>query len=227
MAKYWTTGQVKTRLGQSIGQPQAAAVHRQFVIHVARSLQSVADRRIFAVAPAEQISEFRAALPPGFWEIRSQGPGDLGRRIEAWFRETLASTAASRPNASVLIGADCPTLSEREIENAFDQLISDDVVLGPARDGGYYLIGLRSPWRDEYQRLFADIPWSSDRVYQATAERIEQLGLRLASLAIREDVDTIDELNRLRVELAKSSQRDHGCRDLASAIESILGESAT
>jgi len=225
MAKYWTPGRVKTRLGQSIGNEHAAAIHRQFVLHLASSLQFVADRRVFAVSPTDRMSDFLAALPQERWEITSQASGDLGRRIEFWFRSSLTTLDVSQQISSVLIGADCPTLSEAEVDTAFEQLNSHDVVLGPASDGGYYLIGLRSPWRPAYQRLFADIPWSGDKVFDMTVQRVDEAGLQSTAMNMQEDIDTIADLNRLRSALAKSRVQDSGDRDLALAIESILGES--
>lgn len=144
MAKYWTSGQVKTRLGQTIGLDAAAKIHHQFVIHLAETLRDVADQRVFAVTPSNRLKDFQAELPAAGWALTTQADGDLGRRIEGWFRESLASSASGQPVASVLIGADCPCLGAAEIKLAFQQLADNDVVLGPAVDGGYYLIGLRT-----------------------------------------------------------------------------------
>lgn len=217
MAKYWTPGEVKTRLGAAIGDKRSAAIHRQFVLHLAATFRSTGDSRYFAVTPAINVDDFSAALPHGGWEFVPQADGDLGRRMESWFKDRLAS-----PASAVLIGADCPTLRECDINEAFQLLHTHDVVLGPAADGGYYLMGLAGPWRPDYAALFAQIAWSTDRVYDMTIERIEQQGLQLATLPVREDIDTINEFNRLHEALGQSGDPDD--QRLAAAIESILGE---
>ncbi len=223
MAKYWTPGQVKTRLGRAIGLPAAAEIHRQFVLHLAMSLRAVADRRVFVVAPTERLSEFQSVLPAGWWETTPQSDGDLGRRIESWFQGSLVTRVAGQQVSSLLIGADCPCLSESEVNAALDALSGSDVVLGPAADGGYYLVGLRGPWRDEHHQLFLDMPWSSEDVYDLTCARIDQAGLSLSVLPQREDIDTVDELNRLRGFLAASAQASGDERRLAEKIDNVLG----
>jgi rSAM/selenodomain-associated transferase 1 len=223
LAKYWTPGQVKTRLARAVGLATAAEIHRQFVIHLSTSLRTVADRRIFVVAPSERQSEFQSVLPAGCWETAPQADGDLGRRMEAWFRESLATGAPNQQVHSVLIGADCPCLHESELNAAFQALSGSDVVLGPASDGGYYLIGLRGPWRDENRRLFDEMPWSSEHVYEQTRTRIDQAGLSLSLLPEREDIDTVDELNRLRRLLKSPAEPGNVAQRLAEQLDTILG----
>lgn len=220
MAKYWTAGEVKTRLGKSIGIRKSALIHQEFVSYLARALKNAGDRRVFAVAPADRLDEFRAALPTG-WETTPQAGGDLGNRLRSFFADSLAPHDETAI-ASVVIGADCPTLNQQEIEVAFTALKSHHAVLGPATDGGYYLIGLRSPWCDDFDQLFLDIPWSSENVYQITMNRMQQIGLRPAILPSKEDIDTIAELDRLRAQLAASTEQTG--RELLTIIESILAE---
>ena len=221
MSKYWTPGKAKTRLGQSIGSRRSAEIHRQFVLHLARSLAETADRRVFSIAPAHSLDDFRRALSDDAWDMMPQPSGDLGRRMRAWFEHSLPQPNG-RNTASVLIGTDCPTLTSPKIDDAFAVLASHDVVLGPARDGGYYLIGLRGPWQDSYAELFEELPWSTDQVYGKTTKRLEVSGLTWAALPVCEDVDTIEDLQRLRDELAGSD--DLAGAQLLSKIDSILHE---
>jgi glycosyltransferase A (GT-A) superfamily protein (DUF2064 family) len=91
---------------------------------------------------------------------------------------------------AVLIGADCPTLAVKDITTAFDALDrGTDVVIGPAVDGGYYLIGMRVYHAD----IFTNIAWSTAGVLSATENRIQQHNLSLLALPRRKDLDTPDD----------------------------------
>jgi len=114
--------------------------------------------------------------------LRTQLPGNLGQRMSRAIRSALADA-----DYVVLIGADCPTLTADDLASAFDALhAGTDVVLGPAEDGGYYLIGMR----EYHASLFSDIPWSTSGVLSATEERIRRHNLRLFNLPLRKDLDT-------------------------------------
>ncbi|QEG02019.1 2-phospho-L-lactate guanylyltransferase [Stieleria maiorica] len=217
MAKYWTSGQVKTRLGATIGMCQAAQVHRAFCHHLAGRLATAADQRSFVVSPPERQADFRTSLPPG-WQIEIQSEGDLGCRMQAWF-----AGGAEAEGDRVLIGADCPLLDGSVILQTGELLESHDVVLGPAIDGGYYLIALRGPWRAEYRSLLEEMPWSGASVFQLTCRRAKEAGLRLATLAAMEDVDTIKELEALMIQLEQRSG-DVDCRTLRRSIEQVISQ---
>jgi glycosyltransferase A (GT-A) superfamily protein (DUF2064 family) len=250
MAKFWTPGRVKTRLAADIGYCAAAQIHELFVRQLARRLAAVADRRYVVVAPDWSVDDFRAVIPEA-WQIRVQAGGDLGNRMQVWFEQSLspsgavsagtapdgspdpdeldrarslkpAGTAQNRPGLAVLIGADCPLLAPREIGQAFQSLTDHDTVLGPAADGGYYLIGLRGPWRQEYATLFSDIPWSSPEVLSVTRRRIRRARLSCSMLAVREDVDTVNELNRLRDRLHDRKTRESSDDLFRAALQQIL-----
>ena len=211
---------------------QAADLHRAFCRHLATELCDAADDRSFVITPAKRKSEFAELLPQG-WAIEFQSEGDLGRRMRAWFAaksprdQTLADGDRSTTGSSVgttdrvLIGADCPTLGGDTIRQTRRLLGDHDVVLGPAIDGGYYLIALRGGWRSQYATLMDDMPWSSDAVYDATCARAAGAGLSLASLLPMEDVDTISELDRLRVRLC-DQMADPRHDALRQAVDRIL-----
>lgn len=232
MAKYWESGRVKTRLGDSIGMQRSATLHRLFCQHLAQSLISAGARRSFVIAPRENASSFRRALGDA-WEIEFQSEGDLGTRMATWFQTRPDGDLSfdSQPDSfdRILIGADCPLIDPSLIEKAHQLLRQNDVVLGPAVDGGYYLIGLRGPWRPEYRMLLTDIPWSSDAVFEVTVQRIQESGLCLGTLETMEDVDTISELDRLRTDLAdqqREPRRDaSSITRLAASIEQTLRDS--
>jgi glycosyltransferase A (GT-A) superfamily protein (DUF2064 family) len=99
----------------------------------------------------------------------------------------------------VVVGADCPTLPPAFLLQAFDQILDDrTVVLGPTRDGGYYLLAAaRLP-----EGVLSGLPWSTDQVLAQTVRRLEEAGSICATLPILEDVDTPEDLSRLEAQLA-------------------------
>ena len=111
-------------------------------------------------------------------------------------RATLATLLASGHRAAIAIGTDTPTLPTAVIQLAVDRLASADVdlVLGPAEDGGYYLIGVRG----DHPMLFDDVPWSTSTVLDVTVGRARAAGLRTVCVSPWFDVDTPEDLTRLR-----------------------------
>ena len=216
MAKFWSPGAVKTRLGKTIGMESAAALHRAFCLHLATTLDSAAEEQTFVVTPVEYEAAF--AREVGHWGLERQSTGDLGTRMRNWFSAAPTSESQDR----VLIGADCPLVSVGTIEKTRTLLNENEVVLGPACDGGYYLIGLRSPWREEYGALMTDMPWSSERVFELTRQRAADAGLRLGTLETMEDVDTITELESLRARLADAAAGS--LADLRETVDLALGD---
>ncbi|TWT53063.1 2-phospho-L-lactate guanylyltransferase [Rubripirellula amarantea] len=222
MMKYWNPGDVKTRLGSSIGYQQAAHLHRTFVGHLCQQLAKTAGLRELVVWPPEQIplvSQQLAQWQSESWNIRVQVDGDLGQRMARWIEDTLAHC-----EVAILIGADCPVLSHDDISTAISMLQANDVVLGPAADGGYYLVGIRGPWKDQMNRLFENMTWSQGDVFQTTERRITEIGLKMGQLPIREDIDTNAELSRLRNELTISDNPTD--RTLSRQIDLILNTDA-
>ena len=114
-----------------------------------------------------------------------QCDGDLGCRMAAASGEAFADGA----ERVVIIGSDCPDLATETLARAFALLDDADVVLGPATDGGYYLVGLAAP-RDE---LFDGIPWSTPDTLRVTLEVARARGLRVALLEEKRDIDTADD----------------------------------
>ncbi len=219
MAKYWEAGKVKTRLGASIGMARAAEIHRIFVVHLCGAHAQTGKHRSIAISPYQRYDDVASMLGSqaggAQWKIVDQGTGDLGERMFRWFSRSLIDAGS----AAILIGADCPTVQPELIELAGQMLQQHDVVVGPARDGGYYLIGLSGPWsgrEDRLATLFQNIPWSTSAVLNTTRIRAAESRLSLAELETAEDVDTIVELNRL---LSRLETEDS---ELKSAIDAVL-----
>jgi rSAM/selenodomain-associated transferase 1 len=185
-----TPGEAKTRLIPALGKAGAAALHRRLVIHC---LRAATDARI---GPVELWCASDAA-DPFFREckrrfgvsLHSQGKGDLGARMGLAFESALARTGRA-----ILVGSDIPVLSAQYLRDAERALAGgDDVVIGPAEDGGYVLIGL-SRFDAE---LFRGIPWGGPKALPETRRRIAALGWRLIELPALWDVDRPEDLERL------------------------------
>jgi len=120
----------------------------------------------------------------------TQRGDNLGERMHLAFGQRLRSYTHV-----ILIGCDCPTLTEHDLRAAADSLLNGaDVVLGPAEDGGYYLIGLRSACRD----LFVGVEWGSPNVLETTREVVASLGLHCVELAEHWDLDRPEDLARYK-----------------------------
>lgn len=187
-------GRVKTRLIGDLTAAEAAALHAAFLEDLVDRLRG-GDFELQLAWALDAEDE----LPVG--GIRQQGEG-LGERL---YR---ALSEVARDGFSVMaLGSDHPTLPLALVHEAFERLERGaEVVLGPAEDGGYYLIALRPDAVDP--GLFQDIPWSTDRVLAATLERCGSLGRAVELLPPAADVDTPEDLRRLAESL---SSGDLGC----------------
>lgn len=185
MARVPTLGMVKTRLAATLGAEAALAAYRALGAQTLATVRrSTASSIAVAYTPAGSgaAEELRAWLGH---DIRSvpQRDGDLGDRMSAAVGDALARLGG---RAHVLIvGTDCPWLTEHHIDHAFEALVGHDVVLGPSLDGGYYLIGMGQ----HHRAVFADVPWSSAHTRRVTLERIRDAGLSVHLLSVLRDVD--------------------------------------
>lgn len=180
-------GQVKTRLAADIGSQAALEVYRAMG---ARVVRQVAPQSTITVwyEPGDAGDEMRAWL--GDLHFRPQPDGDLGARLTGAFD---AHFAACPDLPAIAIGADTPGVDAGVIADARAALDSTDVVIGPARDGGYYLIGLARP----LPALFENIPWGSGTVFASTVAACRACGIEPAILAERIDVDRVHDLTAL------------------------------
>jgi len=191
MARYPEPGRVKTRLARVLGAAAAAELYRAFVLDLADRLVGLPYPVTWAIDPPA--APF-ATLVPGA-RCRAQGEGDLGARMARSF----AVEFAAGPGPVAIIGADAPHLpADALTETAVALGREADVVLGPAEDGGYYLIGLARPT----PALFTGIPWSTSAVLAATVASAEAAGLRTHLLPRSFDVDEPGDIARLAALLA-------------------------
>ena len=200
----------------------AARLYRCFsraVIDVVSALEDVETWVFFT--PADAAGECRELLPQGRQAVvqwQPQSEGDLGTRMAGALRQLL--DGAQSGARAVLIGTDVPSVDRATLRQAFDSLCCVDVVVGPAVDGGYYLVGMNQL----YEQLFCDVAWSTGEVLPETVRRCRRLGLTLDLVGEKQDVDTLDDLRALWREL--ESDRKRGAAFSASVWEAcrdVLG----
>jgi rSAM/selenodomain-associated transferase 1 len=201
-AKWPERGLVKTRLSPALPAELAVELQRAMLEDALDAVaRSTATERFLYWDGAPEDSG--GSTPAPFQGRRQQGL-DLGARLERAFDEMLAGGEGG----ALVIGADCPDLDAASIDLAFDALAAHDLVVGPTRDGGYYLIGVRRPTPE----IFRGIAWSTGRVFQETVERSSAANLSWRRLGELDDVDTPEDLVRLlraaldRSDLAGSSR---------------------
>lgn len=194
-AKVPEPGRVKTRLAGELGAEGAADLYRRMGRMVVDRVRAGPWRTVVCFDPPGGRREVLDWLGgDGDLECRPQEEGDLGARME----EAFAGAFAAAPGGAgegpvVIVGTDAPGVEEGLVLEAFRALErrgGPDLVLGPATDGGYYLLGLRGP----AARLFREIPWSTDRVLDLTLERARDMGLGWELLRPLSDVDRPEDL---------------------------------
>ena len=183
MSKSPVPGTVKTRLIPLLGATGAAGFYRTLL---EQTLDSVFTAALCPVelccAPDRQHEFFNYCSELYSLKLTDQATGDLGQRMSH-----AVAQALQRADQVVVIGADCPTLAPADIDTALHLLANGtDVVLGPAGDGGYYLVGMQA----HHPGIFESIPWGSARVLESTEQRLAGLGLSYRKLTIRCDIDT-------------------------------------
>jgi rSAM/selenodomain-associated transferase 1 len=174
---------VKTRLAQEIGSEAGLAAYATLVNRLIDNLSRLAIVEL-RFTPDDAAHEIEVWRREG-WQSRPQGAGDLGVRLCAAFDKAFARGAGR----VVVIGSDCPYLTATDVRLAFIALKSHDLVLGPATDGGYWLIGLGR----SCPGLFARIPWSTGVVFRETLRRARLANLKVKSLRRLNDVDTVSD----------------------------------
>jgi len=177
---------VKTRLAATIGNDKALAIYRQLIQHTHFITQQLkADKIIFYSDVIDEDdnwnSEYLKQLQKG---------NDLGERMMNAFNYVFQNHFSN----AIIIGTDCAELNEQIIAHAFEKLNEYDVIIGPAADGGYYLLAMKTM----YHQLFTNIEWSTNEVLQSTIERCKQNHLSYFLLEELHDVDEEKDLQYLK-----------------------------
>lgn len=180
------SGTVKTRLAATLGDAGALDAYRRILAATLEQISSVPSVEL-RFSPDDAGDEAAALLRPG-WTAVPQGEGDLGQRLSRAFDNAFREGF----RRVLVIGSDCPDVTAADMECAHEALDESDVVLGPAADGGYWLLGVRRPC----PFLFRGIPWSTASVLAETRARAEAAGLEVALLRTLSDVDTGEDWRR-------------------------------
>lgn len=177
-------GKVKTRLAAEIGDDKALEVYKLLLAHTFQLIKSISYPVFIFYTDSIREQDLWNGV---FIHKRLQVGDNLGDRMSNAFKYVFGEGFTK----AIIIGSDCYDLTREVIEQAFLNLNKNDAVIGPAKDGGYYLIGMNAPFKD----LFQDIEWSTSSVYQRTIEKSKQQNLLISILIELSDVDTVDDIN--------------------------------
>ena len=220
MAKAPRLGEVKTRLVPPLSATEAAALGGCFIRDVAANIVAASEVApidgYVAYSPPASEHLFAPLLPAGVGLVPPRGTG-----LGAGLFDAAEDLLAAGYGAVCLVNADSPTLPTAILVEAARQLLlpGERLVIGPAADGGYYLIGLKQPHR----RLFEDIAWSTERVFRQTAERAAEIGLDLTALPVWYDVDDVASLRQLIAELKGGDRAGYPAPHTTAMIRRLAG----
>ena len=206
-------GGVKSRLAAAIGEEAALEIYKDFVITVLETLKAGRYPFRIAVYPRDALESVRHWLGNDLDYLPQTGK-DLGERM----KNALARVFSDGIERAVIIGSDLPDLPDEVIHEAFQSLESKDAVIGPAPDGGYYLIGFNA--RTFLPGVFDGLPWSTETVFSDTMGVLERSSWTVHQLPLWRDVDTLEDLNDL---VARSEERGPGPSVALSALLRRIG----
>lgn len=176
-------GRVKTRLAKSIGEVQALAVYKDLL----RLTKSVTDPlQVTKQLWYSSFIDHKDIWPNDIYDKRLQKGPDLGKRMQYAFQRSFDESFEK----AVIIGSDCSALTTDIIRQAFQALDNHRVVIGPARDGGYYLLGMSQYYPD----IFTDKSWSTPTVLTETIEQLQEQNISYTLLPKLNDIDTYKDL---------------------------------
>jgi len=184
-------GKAKTRLAATVGDEKALEVYQDLLAHTRKIALAVdADRLLFYSDSITQNDEWSL----DHFKKYLQSKGDLGEKLKQAFAQGFESDY----DQLLVIGSDCPVLTAEQIEKAFAELTKTEgstaskVGIGPSKDGGYYLLGMRK----YYYHLFENKPWSTDKLLESTVTELEERKVRFSLLEELYDIDTEEDLKK-------------------------------
>jgi len=188
-----TLGKVKTRLAKTVGATNALKIYQFLLYHtmeITYNLDSV-DKFLFY----DEFIPTKDEWPPSIYQKDLQKGKDLGEKMKNAFQKVFTENYKK----AVLVMPDCPKMSDTLIEKAFKSLDDHDFVLGPAKDGGYYLIGMK----ELLPGIFENKAYSTDKVLEQTTDEIKKLGKSWFKLPVLVDVDMEQDLGKLEKMIKK------------------------
>ncbi len=185
--RYPEIGRVKTRLETHLDQDKILSLYRYFIEDILSTLHGYEYPVSVCYWPPEKGEDIQAWLGASLAYCPQKGE-DIGQRMRNAFTEAFANDV----DQAILLGSDFPDLDPLIIDQAFDALSRNDVTLGPAVDGGYYLIGFN---RHTFSKeVFTGISWGTEQVFEETIRKIEHAGLKVHLLPEWQDIDTFEDL---------------------------------
>lgn len=181
--RYPVPGKTKTRLIPTLGEVGAVKLQKEMTEKIAGTavrFRKINDVDIEIHYADGNEKKMRNWLDEDFI-YKKQGGGDIGEKMNKSLKDVLNGGAEK----AVLIGTDCPVITVEILESAFDSLSKNDVVLGPAGDGGYYLVGMKK----ECLEIFQGINWGSSEVLNETISKLKKINLSLSLVEILDDID--------------------------------------
>jgi rSAM/selenodomain-associated transferase 1 len=213
MAKAPVPKKVKTRLVPPLNPETASELYKNFLLDKIEQIRNmVAVHRFVAYTPKKTEAIFRDIVPKEFTLVLQVG-ADLGEKL-ANISNTLFHKGFKKV---VLLDSDTPNLPSRLVNEALRRLDKFDVVIGPCEDGGYYLIGLRS----NMPELFRKIPWSTSEVTESTIRKTVKSGATFTLLNKWYDIDTVQNLLRLKKTLDSKPQIRRLCKNSFLALSKM------
>ncbi len=196
MTKWPAAGRCKSRLAKKIGSKNAAAIQTQLTKHtiaVAKNLEREGLVEIkLAIGGLSSKAEKRWAIREGVKQIGHQGDGSLGLRMR---KQILKAQKVNIVRTTILVGSDLPSLGRVDLIKAIEALKEHEIVLGPSRDGGYWLIGLSKKLVKPVPIWpFSGISWGTNKVLKQTIQRAEKERVSYVLLREQNDIDQIEDL---------------------------------
>jgi rSAM/selenodomain-associated transferase 1 len=207
-------GQVKSSLASKLGEDATLELYRNFGLDILDTLKQTGIPVRICFYPPDSGKTVAGWLGPG-QQYQPQEGRDMGERMENAFRQAF-SRGFSRV---VLIGSDIPDLPAPLLDDAMAALLTHHAVIGPARDGGYYLIGFRKD--TFFPGVFSGIAWSTGTVFHSTIQAFGRAGQRVHELPLWQDVDTIKDLKDLAARNRRSAFRSSRTMSFLAGIKHI------